>query len=117
MIKAEGIEKSYNGEKVLKGVNLEISDGEFVAVMGESGSGKSTLISILGGFLAADSGRVLWNGEDISKFSETLDTEATKLSKLTSNLEKHLWKFLGISVGAATLLSTLVSVLLQLWLR
>ncbi|MBE6644806.1 MAG: ABC transporter ATP-binding protein [Ruminococcaceae bacterium] len=70
MIKAEGIEKSYNGEKVLKGVNLEISDGEFVAVMGESGSGKSTLISILGGFLAADSGRVLWNGEDISKFSE-----------------------------------------------
>ena len=70
MIKAEGIEKSYNGEKVLKGVNLEIFDGEFVAVMGESGSGKSTLISILGGFLVADSGRVLWDGEDISEFSE-----------------------------------------------
>lgn len=70
MIKAENIEKSYNGEKVLRGVNLEISDGEFVAIMGESGSGKSTLISILGGFLSADSGRVLWNGEDISLFSD-----------------------------------------------
>ena len=70
MIKAEKIEKSYNGEKVLRGVDLEISDGEFVAIMGESGSGKSTLISILGGFLEQDCGRVFWNGEDISAFSE-----------------------------------------------
>ncbi len=70
MIKAEKIEKSYNGEKVLRGVNLEIKDGEFVAIMGESGSGKSTLISILGGFLSQDSGKVFWNGRDISSFSE-----------------------------------------------
>ena len=70
MIKAENIEKSYNGEKVLRGVNLEIGDGEFVAVMGESGSGKSTLISILGGFLAQDGGKVFWDGRDISEFSE-----------------------------------------------
>ena len=55
--------------------------------------------------------------EYISKFSGTLDTEATKLSNLTKKLEQHLWKFLGISVGVATLFSTLVSVLLQLWLR
>lgn len=70
MIKAENIEKSYNGEKVLRGVNLEIKDGEFVAIMGESGSGKSTLISILGGFLEQDSGKVFWNGRDISELSE-----------------------------------------------
>lgn len=71
MIKVKGIEKSYNDEKVLKGVSLEIQKGEFVSIMGESGSGKSTLLSILGGFLTPDSGEVTWWGEDISTFNET----------------------------------------------
>ncbi|MBE6530759.1 MAG: ABC transporter ATP-binding protein [Ruminococcaceae bacterium] len=70
MIKATKIEKSYNGEKVLLGVSLDIADGEFISIMGESGSGKSTLLSILGGFLDADAGTVLLDGEDISKMSE-----------------------------------------------
>lgn len=71
MIKAVNIEKSYNGERVLFGVSLDIDDGEFVSVMGESGSGKSTLLSILGGFLDADSGKVLFDGEEIAKLSES----------------------------------------------
>ena len=70
MIQLQNIEKSYNGERVLKGVSLEIRDGEFVSIMGESGSGKSTLLSILGGFLAADGGKVLWDGKDIGALSE-----------------------------------------------
>lgn len=71
MIKAIKIEKSYNGERVLFGVSLEIADGEFVSIMGESGSGKSTLLSILGGFLDADAGCVWLDGEDISKMNES----------------------------------------------
>lgn len=70
MIKATGIEKNYNGEKVLRGVSLQIGRGEFVSIMGASGSGKSTLLSILGGFLEQDGGQVLWNGHDASKMSE-----------------------------------------------
>lgn len=70
MMKVSGIEKSYNDEKVLKGVSLEIKAGEFVSIMGESGSGKSTLLSILGGFLAPDAGQVTWWGEDVSTFSD-----------------------------------------------
>ena len=70
MIKAIDIEKSYNDEQVLKGISLEIKDGEFVSIMGESGSGKSTLLSILGGFLSPDNGQVFWRGEDISSFTE-----------------------------------------------
>ena len=71
MIKATGIEKSYNNEKVLKGVSLEVQPGEFVSIMGESGSGKSTLLSILGGFLTPDCGQVTWWGEDVAAFNET----------------------------------------------
>lgn len=70
MIKARGIEKNYNGEKVLFGISLDIADGEFVSIMGESGSGKSTLLSILGGFLDADGGTVTYDGRDISKLTE-----------------------------------------------
>lgn len=70
MIKAINVEKSYNGERVLFGVSLDIANGEFVSIMGESGSGKSTLLSILGGFLDADGGQVLLDGEDVSKLSE-----------------------------------------------
>ena len=87
MIKAENIEKSYNGEKVLRGVNLEIQDGEFVAVMGESGSGKSTLISILGGFLEQDLGEVFWDGRDISELSES------ELSRLRSSEVGFVFQF------------------------
>ena len=70
MIKATNIEKSYNGERVLFGVSLDIANGEFVSIMGESGSGKSTFLSILGGFLDADGGQVLLDGEDVSKMGE-----------------------------------------------
>lgn len=70
MIQATNIQKSYNGERVLFGVSLNIADGEFVSIMGESGSGKSTLLSILGGFLAADAGEVFLDGESVSQMSE-----------------------------------------------
>ena len=71
MIKATGIEKSYNGERVLFGVSLDVADGEFISIMGESGSGKSTLLSILGGFLSSDAGTVLLDGRDVATMSES----------------------------------------------
>lgn len=70
MIKLNKIVKSYHGERVLKGIDLTIQDGEFVSIMGESGSGKSTLLSILGGFLAPDEGEVLWNGKDLRTLTD-----------------------------------------------
>lgn len=62
MIKAENVVKSYNSQEVLKGISLEISDGEFVVILGASGSGKSTLLSVLSGLEKADSGHIECNG-------------------------------------------------------
>ena len=70
MIATRNIEKSFNGEAVLKGIDLEISDGEFVSIMGKSGSGKSTLISIIGGFLKPDSGVVELDGHNLHALRE-----------------------------------------------
>lgn len=63
--------KKYYGSgaplvKALDGVNLDIEDGEFVAVVGTSGSGKSTLLHMLGGLDRPDSGSVMVEGKEIS---------------------------------------------------
>lgn len=74
LIKLEKIEKDYTNEevvtRVLKGVNLEIAQGEFVAVMGPSGSGKSTLMHILGFLDKPTAGRYLFKGKDVSNLAD-----------------------------------------------
>lgn len=55
---------------VLKGVNLQVKEGEFVAIMGQSGSGKSTLLYNISGMDRMTSGLVLFDGEDISSLSD-----------------------------------------------
>ena len=66
MISAKNICKSYKkgAVKVLKGVSLEISDGEFLVITGASGSGKSTLMNVLSGLERVDEGSVLRQGID-----------------------------------------------------
>lgn len=58
MLKAENIIKSYGDLKVLKGVDLTVSDGEIVCIVGSSGAGKSTLLHILGTLDQADGGKI-----------------------------------------------------------
>ena len=72
MIKAENITKNYNGGavEVLKGISLEINEGEFVVICGASGSGKSTLMSVLSGLERSDGGRIFYGGEEITAMKD-----------------------------------------------
>ena len=75
MILAKDIRKEFAGQDVLRGINLSVDENDFVVILGASGSGKSTLLSILSGLEKSDSGEVLYNGENISNYTETQLTE------------------------------------------
>lgn len=65
MLKATGLYKSYGPLPVLKGVNLEVAEGEVVAIIGASGAGKSTLLHMLGTLDTPDQGTVEINGKNV----------------------------------------------------
>ena len=75
MLKLHDLSKVYQTAEVetvaLNAVNVEIAAGEFVAIMGPSGCGKSTLLNIIGMLDSPTSGRYLFNGEDVSAYSES----------------------------------------------
>jgi lipoprotein-releasing system ATP-binding protein len=70
MLKASGIQKSYGALRVLKGVDLEATQGEVVSIIGASGAGKSTLLHVLGTLDNPDAGTVLINGKNVFSQSQ-----------------------------------------------
>ena len=97
LIEFRNIVKSFDGQIVLKGVNLDIYENEFVTLLGPSGCGKTTLLRILGGFLDADEGSVIFDGEEISKkapYERELNTVFQKYA-----LFPHLSVYENIAFG------------------
>lgn len=65
-LKAEGITKSFDSKTVIKGVSLELKEGELVSLLGVSGGGKTTLFHIIAGLSLPDEGHVYLDGEEIT---------------------------------------------------
>ncbi|ALJ00815.1 ABC transporter ATP-binding protein [Rufibacter tibetensis] len=82
MIKITNLEKIYRTEEVLttalNKVNLEVAEGEFVAIMGPSGCGKSTLLNILGLLDEPEAGSFLFNGQEVANVNESQRAELRK---------------------------------------
>ena len=75
LLSAKGLTKSYTmgsrSLEVLRGVDVEVARGDFLALRGASGAGKSTLLHLIGGLDSPNSGEILFDGRDVAKFSES----------------------------------------------
>ena len=82
MIKVKDIKKTYGSNEikieVLKGINLQINDGDYTVILGASGSGKSTLLNCLSGLERADNGSIEYDDVDITKLSDKALTKFRK---------------------------------------
>jgi cell division transport system ATP-binding protein len=80
MIRLKDVEMEYeNGTEAIRGISLEIQDGEFVFLVGPSGSGKSTIIKLLTGEVVPSAGRIMLNGFSVS----TINTRQLPLMRRT----------------------------------
>ena len=71
VIALKGIAVDFDGQPVLRGLDLEIRDGEFMTFLGPSGCGKTTTLRVIGGFIEPRSGNVFFDGKDITDASIT----------------------------------------------
>lgn len=75
MLKVENVSKTFNAgtiteKKALKGINLELADGDFVTVIGGNGAGKSTLLNLIAGVYSCDEGKIFLDDKDITADKE-----------------------------------------------
>jgi len=70
MIELDNIKRSFDALQVLKGISLKVQNGEVVSITGPSGAGKTTLLQIMGSLDKPDSGRVLYDGQDLTGMNE-----------------------------------------------
>ncbi len=97
IIRLENVVKSFDGEQILKSVNLEIADKEFVTLLGPSGCGKTTTLRIIGGFETPDSGNVYFDGKavkDMPPYKRPVNTVFQKYA-----LFPHLNVYENIAFG------------------
>ncbi len=66
LLSVQNVSKKFGGVLALSGVSLDVFRGDIVGVIGPNGSGKTTLVNAITGFIKADTGKVFFNGQDIT---------------------------------------------------
>jgi iron(III) transport system ATP-binding protein len=94
-----GISKSFGSQGVLKGLSLEVANGEFVAVLGSSGSGKTTLLRLIAGFDDPDTGEIAIAGKTVAAKNVFVPAEARKVGYVPQ--DAALFPHLSVSENIA----------------
>ena len=71
-LKLEGLRKSFGNKAVLRGIDMQVMPGEFVAIVGCSGCGKSTMLRLIAGLEVASAGSVFLDGKQSSELNPTV---------------------------------------------
>jgi putative ABC transport system ATP-binding protein len=108
MIRIRGLAKSFAGPRprtVFVGVDLDLADGEFVAVMGESGVGKSTLLNLIAGLDRADAGTIAVDGVDLAALTDDALTALRRARMGFVFQAFHVLPYLSVAQNVALPLS------------
>ncbi len=106
LIRAEGVRKSFSGKEVLKGIDLEIRQGEVVVIIGPSGSGKSTFLRCLNLLEVPTGGRIFFKDADITDKKVDIDLHRQKMGMVFQhfNLFPHMDILRNMTIGPEKLL-------------
>ncbi|MDP3178819.1 MAG: ABC transporter ATP-binding protein, partial [Spirochaetaceae bacterium] len=97
ILKLEGMTKLYRNGDGVRDIDFEIREGELVTLLGPSGCGKTTILRVVGGFLDADGGKVVLNGEDITALPP--EKRPTAMVFQSYNLWPHMTVFENLAFG------------------
>src|SRR5437773_1790028 len=103
LLELKGIQKRFGGVQALSDGNLSVAAGEAHLLLGENGAGKSTLMKIVAGMYAPDTGRMLWNGEEV-RFTSPAQASSIGIAMVhqESLLAPHLSVAENIFLGRET---------------
>ena len=106
LIRAEGVRKSFSGKEVLKGIDLEIRQGEVVVIIGPSGSGKSTFLRCLNLLEVPTGGHIFFKDADITDKKVDIDLHRQKMGMVFQhfNLFPHMDILRNMTIGPEKLL-------------
>jgi len=106
MIKIENVHKSFGNLKVLNGINLEVTKGKSVVVIGSSGSGKSTLLTCINGLEKIQEGKIFVDGIDVNEKKTDLNLLRTKIGMVFQqfNVFPHLTTLDNITLALKVVL-------------
>ena len=106
LIKVEGLQKSFGGNEVLKGINAEIHKGDVMVVIGASGSGKSTFLRCLNLLEEPTGGKIIFDGVDLSDKKVDINLHRRKMGMVFQqfNLFPHMTVLKNMILGPVKLL-------------